>query len=147
MDDTQGSAPMSPDETLSVTVRWTETSLGNCGEYGVSENALSALLATNPTCGLPRDDIKHLRCLPWASSKAGKTTELLTVWYIYVPDANRVEIIAISEPSDTVSDREKNAADASSTSKKIVARVRDGYLGYRVIREIVDHWHDITSFL
>jgi hypothetical protein len=146
MDDPQGSASMSPDETFTVTVRWTETSLENCGEYGVSEKALSVLLATNPTCGLPRDDIKHLRCLPWAGSKAGKTTETLTIWYIYVPDANRIEIIAISAPSDTVSDREKNAADASSMSRKIVAGIRNGYLGYRVIREIVDHWHDITSF-
>jgi hypothetical protein len=136
-------ASMRPRETVSVmTVRWTETSLDDCGAYGVSEEALTALLASNPTCGRPRDDIQHLRCLPWA----GKTG-MLTVWYIFVPDANRVEIVAISEPGDAVSNPAQNAADAKSISKKIVAGIRDAYLGYRLIKEIFDHWPWLTSLL
>ena len=132
-------ASMRPLETVSgtVTIRWTETSLVDSYIYGVSQDALTALLASNPTCGLPRADIKHLRCLPWAGSK--KAVEL-TIWYIYVAGAKQVEIIAISDPSDPVSDRAKNADDASTISKRIVSKIRDSYVVYRMIKEIIDHW-------
>jgi hypothetical protein len=130
----------------SVTVSWTETAHQSCSMYGVSEEAVTMLLAANPTCGLRRDGIKHLRGLPWVADQGTQTAELpLTFWYIYVPDRRHIEVFAVSEPNDPVS--EQNTADASRLVPQLYRRVRDGYFGYRVLKEIYEHWDDLTSFL
>jgi plasmid stabilization system protein ParE len=101
-----------------TTVRFTETAQEDCCAYHISEDRLADLLANNPRCGTPKPDInQNLYCLSWARTvKAGEAEELV-IWYIYVPEKHRVEIIAISEPGDIVSDRLNNAARARKKAR------------------------------
>jgi hypothetical protein len=137
---------VSAEDSVTVTVNWNHNALLSCSAYGLSEQSIQALtlvLAENPTCGLRRPEVPYFRSLPWTTSQPTQAAELpLTIWYIYTKEAGIVDVIAISEPKDDLaSDKQNNEA-----ARRLVGRIRDGYLGYRVGKLVVDHWDDIKEF-
>jgi len=131
-----------PQKPRNVSVRFTEMFLRDFDAKGSLADELKLLaltIAENPHSGEASEEIEHLRSLAWPHAAAQ-----LRVWYLYYPEANHIEVVAVTRPDDVV-------ADARSVRQALWWVMRIGLalrLAYRAYRFTEDHiWPALHSLM